>query len=458
MKMFLTFLIGLFLPVTGYFNPFSDSDLFAIKWLGPLDLEKNYDGRKESVFIQTASDEKYKCMLPMSKVEEEAKKKANYIGPSADELMKTLFLQSVCSYRIESYWTYELCHGRHIRQYHEQKELILQKPKIQEFYLGKSTKASDLEKSKGKTMAESAEKEVIQEIRRQKIEGVDLPYYEVNMTDGTDCDLTGTPRASHAKYVCQPDGRGEIYSLKEVSTCEYELIILTSVLCSHPDFKPKNPPVSEIQCHALEGSPPRPKQLEVLETEGNPITMEAFNSETIVHTGKMTTSTPMTTTQPPATATIGPTADKQLLREFLNGDYCLHGGSGWWKHEFCYGKHARQYHDDQNGRVSVYLGYWHEEKHFEWLAKHPSKKPKEKGNRKSISLHYSSGDVCDLTGTPRFVEVKLKCLSGSQHPHAVSIYLIEPKSCEYVLGVESPIFCELLDQADDNGLFPRIEL
>lgn len=24
-------------------------------------------------------------------------------------------------------------------------------------------------------------------------------------------------------------------------------------------------------------------------------------------------------------ATIGPTADKQLLRDFLNGDYCLHG-------------------------------------------------------------------------------------------------------------------------------------
>ena len=70
-----------------------------------------------------------------------------------------------------------------------------------------------------------------------KVDGLELPYYSVNMSDGTVCDLTGKPRKSHVMYICQPDGRGEIYLLKETSSCEYDIIVLTSVLCSNPSFK-----------------------------------------------------------------------------------------------------------------------------------------------------------------------------------------------------------------------------
>ena len=48
-----------------------------------------------------------------------------------------------------------------------------------------------------------------------------------------------------------------------------------------------------------------------------------------------------------------------------------------------------------------------------------------------------------FTGKPRHVEVKLKC-KKSESPSAVSIYLLEPKTCEYVLGVESPLVCDIL--------------
>lgn len=75
-----------------------------------------------------------------------------YTGPSPGELLEPLFKRPSCSYRvrlgfltqrlvvvvvvvqqrcsdlkiptpqIESYWTYEVCHGKHVRQYHEEKE------------------------------------------------------------------------------------------------------------------------------------------------------------------------------------------------------------------------------------------------------------------------------------------------------------------------------------------------
>ena len=78
---------------------------------------------------------------------------------------------------------------------------------------------------------------LFQPIPVMKIDGLELPYYSVNMTDGSVCDLNNKPRRSHVRYICQPDGRGEVYSMKETSSCEYEIIVLTSVLCSHPEFK-----------------------------------------------------------------------------------------------------------------------------------------------------------------------------------------------------------------------------
>lgn len=34
----------------------------------------------------------------------------------------------------------------------------------------------------------------------------------------------------------------------------------------------------------------------------------------------------------------------------------------------------------------------------------------------------------------------------------MSLYLLEPRTCHYILGVESPLICEILPYADENGL------
>lgn len=476
-KILLLYLLWL-VTVVCDFNPFTDNDLFSINWAGPREHDLDENDNLEVVNVQTAENEKYQCVLPESQASKDATRKANYHGDSPDELMEKLFQQNACSYRIESYWTYELCHGRHVRQYHENKEMGLQKPKLQEYYLGKSKagkkavsepdeeteETKDKEEPAGEP-AELSKEKITQPIPILKIDGLELPYYSINMTGGTVCDLNGKPRKSHVMYICQPDGRGEIYMLKETSSCEYDIIVLTSVLCTHPGFKPKDPPVNEIKCHSIGESPWRPKHLQKLETEVLPQKSAEVVFE-VVSDGSSTPAKqqPTPPQQPPKQTarkpdtTIGPAADKQLLRDFLNGDYCLHGGGGWWKHEFCYGRYAKQYHSDQKGQVDIFLGYWDKAKHVQWLSDNPGKRPKEVGSRKHLSLFYSEGDVCDITGKKRYAEVKLKCLNKPQQPHAVTIYLVEPKSCEYILGIESPIFCDLLDQADSNGLLDHIKV
>lgn len=44
---------------------------------------------------------------------------------------------------------------------------------------------------------------------------------------------------------------------------------------------------------------------------------------------------------------------RKILEDFLQGDYCLRGGQGWWKYEFCYGKHVKQYHEFTQGNAHL---------------------------------------------------------------------------------------------------------
>ncbi|XP_055957245.1 endoplasmic reticulum lectin 1 isoform X5 [Patella vulgata] len=339
------------------FNPFMDNELFMINWAGPLlDIPtKKLDG---SIVVMTKDEEKYQCILPESEEKRQENSK-NYNGPTPDELMEALFTQSACSYRIESYWTYELCHSKYLRQYHETKEPG-KKPKIQEYFLG-----------------------------------------------------------YHERFLRDKNQNSDNSKSKGVETVERDEGIVKE---------------------------------EITVSDGDTI-----NKVKVYHTPKATT---------PPTPTLGPNTDKQILRDFLSSDYCLQGGTGWWKHEFCYNKHARQYHDGPEGRQVIYLGHWNFQKHLEWLQKHPSKRPKEKDSRKHISLLYTDGDICDLTGNKRITEVRLKCIPNEQHPHAVALYLMEPSPCNYILGVsiipaciyyqhliESPLFCSLLMKADDDGIF-----
>lgn len=148
--------------------------------------------------------------------------------------------------------------------------------------------------------------------------------------------------------------------------------------------------------------------------------------------------------------------DTSIVESFLAGKTCLTGGTGWWKYEFCYGKYVKQFHIDKiGGTTSIIVGTFDEDAHKEYLITHPEKRPKPKSQRKQIIHFYSKGSLCDKTGKPRNVEVVLKCVENAQSSSAVSLYLVEPSTCNYVLGVESPLICNILDKVDEDGLVPK---
>lgn len=144
--------------------------------------------------------------------------------------------------------------------------------------------------------------------------------------------------------------------------------------------------------------------------------------------------------------------DKQPVLDFLKGKNCLSGGSGWWKYELCYGSYVRQYHIDKNGEQSLVLGAFNADAHIEWLQKNPHKRPLPIGSRTELIHFYTDGTLCDKTGKPRQTEVRLKCPEKSSSLSSVTLYLLEPKTCEYELTVQSSLICDILDLADKNGL------
>lgn len=94
-----------------------------------------------------------------------------------------------------------------------------------------------------------------------------MPYVEIKMGDGTLCDISNKPRMIRVLYVCYQHGKHEIFSLKETSSCEYETIVLSPLLCYHPDYKLKDSKENQIECRPINTAPKKPRALVAMEME-----------------------------------------------------------------------------------------------------------------------------------------------------------------------------------------------
>lgn len=85
---------------------FDDTVLFSLNWSEEL-LPEDDEIAQEFITVTSSHKEKYKCLIP-SILEKETDQEEKYAGPSALQLLSPLFTQSVCSFKLESYWTYEV--------------------------------------------------------------------------------------------------------------------------------------------------------------------------------------------------------------------------------------------------------------------------------------------------------------------------------------------------------------
>lgn len=135
----------------------------------------------------------------------------------------------------------------------------------------------------------------------------------------------------------------------------------------------------------------------------------------------------------------------QILSSTLDG-YCFLYINGFWTYRYCPGNDIIQLHNDTSDpQTLIYT-----------LAK---SKPNVEDREFQLLFddvgYYVSeivgmGDICDVTGAPRLVEVQYVC--ADVHGGATILWIRETKTCQYELQIAVPQLCalELLSKNEDK--------
>lgn len=177
-------------------------------------------------------------------------------------------------HRIETYWSYEICHGKHVLQYHEEREGKY--VNFEEYYLGRWTEYDT--KLTTQKLKENHKADI--KYKTIKIDNLNYPYFEMEMGGGTICDITNKPRVTVVRYVCYTHSKGVIYSIKETSSCNYEAIVLTSAMCPLTFFHPKETGKIDVKCFNSLTDFSKPLTLLLQELEEVQVKLEEFSVAT----------------------------------------------------------------------------------------------------------------------------------------------------------------------------------
>ncbi|XP_008788789.2 protein OS-9 homolog [Phoenix dactylifera] len=125
-------------------------------------------------------------------------------------------------------------------------------------------------------------------------------------------------------------------------------------------------------------------------------------------------------------------------------DKCFYRHEGWWSYEFCYEKHLRQLHLEDDKIVQEFvLGLFDPEVTAAFNQNHSDvsmvKDPRSKDASQRYHAHqYTNGTICDLTNQPRETEVRFVC----SEPVVIISSIKEISTCKYVITLQCPMLCK----------------
>ncbi|XP_064471706.1 protein OS-9-like isoform X1 [Ornithodoros turicata] len=212
---------------------------------------KTGEETRQSVMLMTSKfGQDYQCSLPEEpSTSESADASTDETDvPNVIKLLEPL-RNGPCLTKTKNWWTYELCYGQSIKQFHIENG----KPEGAIIYLG--LYESDFDWNNLTNL------EQLNKSGQQK-------YHSQIYNRGSNCDITGVHRRSEVRYYCEEDSADYIYAVEEPETCSYIFTIHTSRVCSFPPLKPPaSPKPHTIHCSPLLSEEQFQKYLEIKEKE-----------------------------------------------------------------------------------------------------------------------------------------------------------------------------------------------
>ncbi|XP_028402326.1 protein OS-9-like isoform X2 [Dendronephthya gigantea] len=184
----------------------------------PVLLDMNEDKNGNVMQITSKHGQHYQCVLPIVHFETKKNKTVNVTTEEINKLLEPL--NNTCIIQINGWWSYKVCIGKSVWQYHDEGHEIKDNISLGHFSGNTNWSIFTVE-------------EEMEDSQR---------YHSHFYSNGTVCDITGNPRKTEVRFFCGSQANDFISRIDEDSTCDYIINVYTDKLCSHSLFRPPSPP------------------------------------------------------------------------------------------------------------------------------------------------------------------------------------------------------------------------